>query len=60
MALLIDSGFLYATVDRSDKHHKRVVKLLPTLSDQIMILPVPVLVETAYLLQGRLGHKEMR
>ena len=60
MTMLIDSGFLYATVDRSDKHHKRVVELLPELSGQIMILPVPALVENSYLLQGRLGHQEMR
>jgi predicted nucleic acid-binding protein len=50
----------YPTVDRSDQNHERVVELLPTLSGEIMILPVPVLVETAYLLQGRLGHEEMR
>lgn len=60
MPLLIDSGFLYATVDKNDDNHKRVVELLPSLSKDKIILPAPVLVEVTYLLQARLGHKEMR
>ena len=60
MALLIDSGFLYATVDKSDKNHKRVIELLPTLPSVDLILPTLVLVEVSYLLQARLGHREMR
>jgi hypothetical protein len=60
MALLIDSGFLYATVDKSDANHKRVLELLPTLPRADLILPTPVLVEVTYLLHDRLNHREMR
>jgi hypothetical protein len=59
MTALIDSGFLYATVDRSDKHHHQVIELLPNLTDD-MFLPVTVMVEVTYLLQARLGHSAMR
>ena len=60
MALLIDSGFLYATVDKRDKNHKRVMELLPILPEADLILPTLVLVEVTYLLHNRLGHREMR
>ena len=60
MALLIDTGFLYATVDKSDTNHERVVNLLPTLPNENLVLPTPVIVEVSYLLQTRLGHWEMR
>jgi predicted nucleic acid-binding protein len=59
MTALIDSGFLYATLDQGDKNHQRVVKLLPNLPDNLL-LPTTVLVEVAYLLQARLGHPAMR
>jgi hypothetical protein len=60
MTLLIDTGFLYATLDKSDTNHKRVVNLLPTLPNEKLVLPTPVLVEVSYLLKKRLGHWEMR
>ena len=60
MALLIDSGFLYATVDIDDNNHQRVVDVLPMLKNEKLLLPTIVLVEVAYLLQARLGHTEMR
>jgi predicted nucleic acid-binding protein len=59
MTALIDSGFLYATVDQGDRNHQRVVKLFPNLPDNLL-LPITVLVEVAYLLQARLGHPAMR
>lgn len=59
MTALIDSGFLYATMDQNDKNHKRVTDLLPNL-DEHLILPSIVLVEVTYLLQARLGHTQMR
>jgi len=60
MPLIVDSGFLYATVDRSDDNHKRVIESLPKLPREDLILPTVVLVEVTYLLQARLGHQEMR
>lgn len=59
MTALIDSGFLYATIDQGDKNHQRALKLLPNLTDELL-LPTTALVEVAYLLQARLGHPAMR
>ncbi len=59
MTALIDTGFLYATLDKDDKHHQRVTSTLSTLADDLL-LPTIVLVELTYLLQARLGHAAMR
>ncbi len=60
MAFIIDTEFLYATLDKRDKHHKNVMELLPNLPKNDLILPTLVLVELTYFLQKRLGHKKMR
>lgn len=57
--MLMDSGFLYATIDKRDANHQRVMTVLPTLSGEL-VLPTVALVETAYLLYSRLGHATMR
>lgn len=59
MTALIDSGFLYATVDDNDAHYEQVTKWLATTEDEL-ILPDIVLVEVTYLLHVRLGHSAMR
>jgi predicted nucleic acid-binding protein len=59
MAALLDTGFLYATLDRADKNHPRVVDTLSRLVEEI-VLPTVVLVETTYLIQARLGRDAMR
>ncbi|MFN8483764.1 MAG: PIN domain-containing protein [Anaerolineae bacterium] len=59
MPALLDTGFLYATVDAADKNHTRVIQALAALDD-VVLLPSLVLVETSYLLQARLGHAAMR
>lgn len=59
MAALLDTGFLYATLDRADKNHLRVVDTLSRLVEEI-VLPTVVLVETTYLIQARMGHEAMR
>lgn len=56
---ILDSGFFYATIDKGDQNHLRVIQALPTVTEQI-VLPVPVLVEVTYLLCARLGHAAMR
>ncbi|WP_417911150.1 type II toxin-antitoxin system VapC family toxin [Candidatus Electronema sp. PJ] len=56
---ILDSGFLYATIDIKDRNHLRVTQALPTVTEQIL-LPVPVLVEVSYLLSARIGHSAMR
>ena len=37
MTALIDTGFLYATLDRSDAHHERVTNALTNLTDDLLI-----------------------
>jgi len=59
MTALIDTGFLYATLDEDDKNHQRVTNSLANLTEDLL-LPTIVLVELTYLLQARLGHAAMR
>lgn len=59
MTALIDSGFLYATVDDDDTHYEQVTRWLATTDDEL-ILPDIVMVEVTYLLNARLGHSAMR
>ena len=59
MTALIDSGFLYATLDAADKNHERVTHTLTSISDELL-LPTVVFVEVTYLLHARVGHDAMR
>lgn len=56
MALICDTGPLYATMDRSDPDHERCTRLLSTIREPL-IVPGPVLVELDYLGTKRLGSK---
>ena len=60
MDLFIDSGFLYATLDKSDNHHQRAMDALSSLSNEVIMLPTIVLVEVSYLLGARIGHHAIR
>lgn len=57
---LIDSGFLYALLDRNDERHVKVVEALSSLRGKNIVLINAVIVETAYLLSERLGQPQMR
>ena len=57
--ILLDTSFLYALNDASDRNHRAVVALLDTLNAPLA-LPTPVLPELCYLLHSRLGHHVMR
>jgi len=59
MSALLDTSFLFALADTSDRQHTRVLEIAQTLRDAL-ILPVPVLPEICYLLDSRLGHLAMR
>ena len=52
MALVLDTGPLYATLDRRDAHHQSVRTLLQATRERLVI-PAPVLVEVDYLLTQR-------
>lgn len=54
MALVADSGALYALYDRSDRHHRAVRQVVEEEHGAILI-PSSLLSEIAYLLRMRLG-----
>lgn len=59
MTAILDTSFLFALTDKSDRNHVAVLKVAQTLSDRL-ILPIVVLPEICYLLASRLGHNTMR
>jgi len=54
VALILDTGPLYAALDRSDQDHAACRTLLEAASERLVI-PAPVLVEVEYWTQRRLG-----
>ncbi len=54
MAILIDTGALFAIADRADDHHEAACSVLAEIHEPL-IVPAPVVVEAAYLLQKVLG-----
>ena len=53
LALILDTGPLYASLDRSDQDHL-VCRTLIESTDETLVIPAPVLVEIDYLIQRRL------
>lgn len=56
MAILVDTGPLYAAVDRSDAWHSRIAKSLVEESETLVV-PAIVLPEVCYLLLTRIGER---
>jgi len=54
MAYLLDTGFLYALLNRTEQTHQAVVAAAQTIREPIF-LPVPAVTETAYLLLRDVG-----
>jgi predicted nucleic acid-binding protein len=54
MPALVDTGFLYALLDRSDRQHGAVTAALPGAQSPLY-LPTPVITEVAYLLLRNVG-----
>lgn len=54
MALLLDTGILYALADEDDDWHERARRLLQDRPD-VLLVPSTVLPEAAYLIRLRLG-----
>jgi predicted nucleic acid-binding protein len=54
MALIIDTGPLYASLDRSDQDHA-VCRALIEGADEPLVIPAPVLVEVDYWIHQRLN-----
>lgn len=53
MALILDTGPLYATLDRDDAAHSACRRLVDAANEPL-IIPAPVLVEVDYWIQQRL------
>ena len=53
MALIFDTGPLYASLDRSDTHHEASRELLGS-TQEALVIPAPVLVEVDWLIRTRL------
>jgi predicted nucleic acid-binding protein len=53
---LLDTGFLYADIDRTDNRHLDVKGAIERIRGNV-ILPVPVITETTYFLSRNLGLK---
>ncbi len=54
MALILDTGLLYASLDRSDQDHA-ACRALIEVADEPLVIPGPVLVEVDYWIQQRLS-----
>jgi predicted nucleic acid-binding protein len=53
--VVVDTGVLFAAADRRDRDHRVCVELLNAHSTEALVLPVPVAVEAAWLIEHRLG-----
>ncbi len=56
MSLLLDTGFLYALLNRTEQNHERVIAVTRTIHEAV-ILPVPAITEVAYLLLRDVGSE---
>lgn len=58
MALILDTGPLYASLDRKDRDYRRCRALIEG-TDEALIIPSPVLPEVDYLVSERMGAGPM-
>ena len=58
MIALLDAGFLYALVDTDDSHSPAVKRALESHPWGI-VLPIPAITETAYLVKKNLGRRAL-
>jgi hypothetical protein len=55
MAVLLDSGFLFASLNASEAEHQSTIRVLKDIREPI-VLPVPAVTEVAYLLARDIGQ----
>lgn len=58
MALIFDTGPLYASLDRKDRDYRRCRALIES-TDEALVVPSPVLPEVDYLVSSRMGPAPM-
>jgi predicted nucleic acid-binding protein len=56
MAALLDSGFLFASLNASESEHQATVRVLENIREPI-VLPVPAITEVAYLLARDISNE---
>ena len=56
MAVLLDSGFLFASLNSSEAEHKATIRVLEDIREPI-VLPVPAITEVAYLLARDISNE---
>lgn len=54
MAVLLDTGFVYAVINRTERQHEAATKVAREIREP-MLLPTPVIVEVAFLLLRDIG-----
>lgn len=54
MAVLIDTGFVYAVINRTERQHEAATRVAREIREP-MLLPTPVIVEVAFLLLRDIG-----
>lgn len=59
MTAILDTSFLFALTDQSDRNHQQVLAVAQSVSEPL-VLPAVVLPEVCYLIASRLGHQAMR
>ncbi len=59
MTAILDTSFLFALTDLSDRNHNRVLSVAQNINE-LLVLPTVVLPEVCYLIASRLGHRAMR
>ena len=56
VAVLLDSGFLFASLNASELEHQATIRLLEKIREPI-VLPVPAITEIAYLLARDINNE---
>ena len=56
MAALLDSGFLFASLNASESEHEATIRVLESIREPI-VLPVPAITEVAYLLARDINNE---
>lgn len=58
VTVLVDSGFIYAMINRRDPHHERVMGVIANVRTPV-VMPIPAATEVAYLLHKYVGVDAM-
>lgn len=58
MALILDTGPLYSSLDRDEADHRRCRELIEG-ADEALVIPAPVLPEVDHLVRSRMGPGPM-